>query len=95
MDVGGPAGVVDVPAAGVAAEGGVGWRGLGAGGGELLDLVEELVEFGVELRELLLDLDCPFGGFGRHFGTFDCSGQWRWLLGLVGMRRGGAWGGSF
>ena len=66
----GQAGVVNVPAAGVAAEGGVGWRGLGAGGGELLELVEEVVEFGVELCESLLDLDCPFGGLYCHYGTF-------------------------
>jgi len=73
VDVGGPAGVVYIPAAMVAAECGVlywGGLGAGAGGGELLQVVEEIVEFGVELVDVLLDLDCPFGGIGRHFVSF-------------------------
>ena len=47
---------------------------MGGGGGELLQVVEELVEFGVELVDALLDLDCPFGGIGRHFVSFLCGG---------------------
>jgi len=46
-----------------------------------MELVEKTVEFGVELREFLLDLDCPFGGLYCHYGTLELqwlvvSGQW-------------------
>ena len=39
-----------------------------------MDLVEEPVELGVELREALFELFCPYGGIGRHVSSFLAAG---------------------